>query len=114
VWYSLGNFLNSQEPPETLFNGVAIMDIDVVTKKITIKGYAPIYMHYEWTAAQAAADQTNARGSLKLYYLEQASQGMIDAQQLHTTIDLQKLRLTNTLSAFGLQIPLLSQKEALQ
>ncbi len=111
VWYSLGNFLNTQEPPETLFNGLAVMDIDKTTGEVTNMQYLPIYMHYEWTAAQAAADDTDARTNLHLYLLEDATQQMIDAQQLKTTIDVQKARMTSTLTADGVQIPLITSKQ---
>jgi len=111
VWYSLGNFINTQEPPETLFNGLAVMNIDSKSKQISITGYLPIYMHYEWTAAQAAADNTNARNHLHMYLLEDATQSMVDAQQLKTTIDAQKQRITTTLTANGVHIPLLTAKQ---
>ncbi len=108
VWYSLGNFLNTQEPPETLFNGLAIMDFDTNSKQITNMQYLPIYMHYEWTPAQAAADNIAARHNLHLYLLETANQSMIDSQQLHTTIADQKARISGLLSADGLNIPLIT------
>jgi len=111
VWYSLGNFLNTQEPPETLFNGLAIMDIDVKTKTLKSMSYLPIYMHYEWTAAQAKADDTNARTNVHLYLLEDATQDMIDKQQLKTTVSAQKERITDTLTANGVQIPLITSKD---
>ncbi|HSX35222.1 MAG TPA: CapA family protein [Candidatus Saccharimonadales bacterium] len=111
VWYSLGNFLNTQEPPETLFNGLAVMDIDAKTKTLKTMSYLPIYMHYEWTAAQAKADDTNARTNVHLYLLEDATQGMLDKQQLKTTIAAQKARITDTLSANGVQIPLITSKD---
>jgi poly-gamma-glutamate capsule biosynthesis protein CapA/YwtB (metallophosphatase superfamily) len=108
VWYSLGNFLNTQEPPETLFNGLAGMQIDAKTLAISKVQYSPIYMHYEWTAAQAAADNTNARNNLHLYPLDKATQTMIDSQQLKTTIDAQRTRIQATLNANGLTIPLVA------
>ncbi len=55
VWYSLGNFINTQEPAETLFNGLAVMKIDPKTLEIKNPSYLPIYMHYEWRGAPAAA-----------------------------------------------------------
>lgn len=106
VWYSLGNFLNTQEPPETLFNGIGGLSIDTKTLAITNIKYSPIYMHYEWTPAQAAADNTNARNTLHLYPLEKATQPMLDAQQLKTTIAAQRTRIQTTLNALGLNIPL--------
>jgi poly-gamma-glutamate capsule biosynthesis protein CapA/YwtB (metallophosphatase superfamily) len=108
VWYSLGNFLNTQEPPETLFNGIADMTIDTKTLAIKAVKYSPVYMHYEWSAAQAAADDTNSRHTLHLYPLEKATQAMVDAQQLKTTIDAQKQRIQTTLNADGLNIPLVN------
>jgi poly-gamma-glutamate synthesis protein (capsule biosynthesis protein) len=111
VWYSLGNFLNTQEPPETLFNGLAVMDIDVKTKTLKRMSYLPIYMHYEWTAQQAKADDTNARTNVHLYLLEDATQDMIDKQQLKTTVAAQKTRITDTLTANGVQIPLITSKD---
>jgi poly-gamma-glutamate capsule biosynthesis protein CapA/YwtB (metallophosphatase superfamily) len=113
VWYSLGNFINTQEPPETLFNGLAVITVDIKTKQVTAMSYLPIYMHYEWTAAQAAADNTNSRNHLHLYLLEDATQSMVDAQQLKTTIDAQRQRITNTLTANGLTVPLITSKQYL-
>ncbi len=107
VWYSLGNFLNSQIPPETLINGIAVMQYDKAGQCFTIQGYVPVYMHYEWTAAQAAAENTNARHNLHLYYFDQATQALFNSQQLKTTIAAQRERLTTTLNSRGLSIPLL-------
>src|SRR5207253_4014823 len=63
VWYSLGNFLNSQLAIEALIGGFATMDIDVATKKITNIGFLPVYSHYEWTPEQKAAHDLLARHS---------------------------------------------------
>jgi poly-gamma-glutamate capsule biosynthesis protein CapA/YwtB (metallophosphatase superfamily) len=108
VWYSLGNFVNTQEPPETLFNGIAFMDINAKTGEVSNMKYLPIYMHYEWTAAQAAADDTNSRTNVHLYLLENATQAMLDKQQLKTTVADQKQRITDLLSSNGQQIPLVT------
>ncbi len=111
VWYGLGNFLNTQEPPETLFNGLAVMDFDVKTDQITDMSYLPIYMHYEWTPAQAAADDTNSRNNLHLYLFEDATQQMIDSQHLKTTLAAQRQRFTSTLGTYGLHIPIITSKQ---
>lgn len=111
VWYSLGNFLNTQEPAETLFNGLAVIQFDIKTHAITSQRYLPIYMHYEWTPAQQAADNIAARHSLHLYLLEDATQAMINAQQLHTTLTAQKQRMTATLDAKGQNIPLITSAQ---
>lgn len=109
VWYSLGNFLNTQEPPETLFNGLAVIDFDAKTRAISAQQYLPIYMHYEWTADQAKADDIAARNKLHLYLLENATQAMLDAQQLHTTVQAQTDRIKSTLNT-SLTIPLIDAK----
>jgi poly-gamma-glutamate synthesis protein (capsule biosynthesis protein) len=108
VWYSLGNFVNTQEPAETLFNGIVGLKINKETLAISDVKYLPIYMHYEWTAAQAAADNTNARHTLHLYPLEQATQAMINAQQLKTTVDAQRSRIQALLNANDLNVPLVT------
>jgi poly-gamma-glutamate capsule biosynthesis protein CapA/YwtB (metallophosphatase superfamily) len=111
VWYSIGNFLNTQEPPETLFNGLPVVDFDKNTLQVTGMSFLPIYQHYEWTAAQAAADDIAARNNIHMYLLENATQAMIDAQQLKTTIAAQKQRITTTLNADGLTVPLITSKQ---
>lgn len=107
VFYSLGNFLNSQIPAETLFSGVLSVDFDTTTAQITALNYSPIYMHYEWTAAEAASEQLDARHDLKLYPLDDSvTQAMIDSNQLKTTVAAQRDRLQQTLNSMGLNIPL--------
>ena len=108
VWYSLGNFLNTQLPAETLFNGLAYMTIDPKTYTPSIVGYLPLYMHYEWTAAQAASETISARHDVRMYLLEQTTQALIDSQQLKTTVEAQKQRLTLTLTKYGATAPLLT------
>lgn len=110
VWYSLGNFINTQEPAETLFNGLAVIDFDTKTLQISAMSYLPLYMHYEWTAAQAAADAISTRNNLHMYLLENTTQPMIDAQQLHTTVAIQTARITSTLNTY-LTIPLVTSAQ---
>jgi len=113
VWYSLGNFLNTQEPAEALFNGLAVIDFDTSSKQVTAMQYLPIYMHYEWTAKQAAAGNFDSRNNVHLYLLEAATQDMIDRQQLKTTPEAQKARINNLLNSKGLNIPLISSQQLL-
>jgi poly-gamma-glutamate capsule biosynthesis protein CapA/YwtB (metallophosphatase superfamily) len=113
VWYSLGNFLNTQLPAETLFNGIAVIDYDKTTKQITSMGFLPIYIHYEWTAAQAQAQDLLARHNIKMYLLDDTTQQLIDAQQLQTTVAAQRSRLTATLNTY-LQIPLITAAQYTQ
>lgn len=110
IWYSLGNFINTQEPAETLFNGLAVIDFDTKSQQISAMSYLPIYMHYQWTAAQAAADAISTRNNLHLYLLEKTTQQMIDAQQLHTTVAAQTARITTTLNTH-LAIPIITSNE---
>ncbi len=111
VWYGLGDFLHSQEPAATVFNGIAVMTIDPQTLAIGNLGFLPIYMHYEWTPSQQAQDEIADRHSLHLYLLEDATQSMINAQQLNTTVQAQDQRLSSTLNTYGLNIPLLSSRQ---
>jgi poly-gamma-glutamate capsule biosynthesis protein CapA/YwtB (metallophosphatase superfamily) len=111
VWYSIGNFLNTQEPAETLFNGLPVIDIDTNTLKITNMRFLPTYMHYEWTPAQQAADDIAARTNLHMYFLEDVTQSMINAQQLNTTVAAQKQRMATTLNTYGLNIPLITSSQ---
>lgn len=113
VWYSLGNFINTQEPPETLFNGLAVMNIDKNSLAIKKVGYLPIYMHYEWTAAQAASEDLLARHNLHMYLLEDTTQSLIDSNQLHTTVAAQKQRLQGLLEA-NANIPLITSSQYYQ
>jgi poly-gamma-glutamate capsule biosynthesis protein CapA/YwtB (metallophosphatase superfamily) len=110
VWYSLGNFINSQEPPETLFNGLAVIDFNPQTKKITKASYLPIYMHYEWSASQKAADDLLARKNLHLYLLDDANQKMLDSNQLDTTIKDQRDRIKQTLNSYD-NVPILTKAQ---
>lgn len=116
VWYSLGNFLNTQLPPETLFNGVAIIDYDTTSKQISSMSFLPLYVNYQWTAEEAAR-QNNAdllaRHNIKMYLLDDTTQAMIDAQQLNTSVAAQRQRIQSTLNTY-LQIPLITEKQYLQ
>ncbi len=100
VWYSLGNFLNTQEGSEPLFNGLAVLDFDVKSLQLNAVHYLPIYMHYEWSAAQQKADDVLSRHNLHLYLLENATQSMLDQNQLSTTIEAQRQRLSQTLNTY--------------
>jgi hypothetical protein len=113
VWYSLGNFINTQEPPETLFNGLAVVDIDKNSREVTAVSYLPIYMHYEWTAAQKAADDLPTRKNLHLYLLEDANQSLIDSNQLPTTVAAQTDRIQKLLNA-SLSVPLIKKGQYYQ
>lgn len=99
VWYSLGNFLNTQLEAEALFNGLAVVDYDTATKKITSYGYLPVYMHYEWSSADAANENLLARKNLDLYLLENTTSQLLSSQQSKTTIEAQMKRIQDTLSS---------------
>lgn len=113
VWYSLGNFINTQLPPETLFNGVAVIDFDASTKQITGMSFLPLYVHYVWTPEQAArksdADML-ARHDVHMYLLENVTQDMINSQQLQTTVADQKRRLQATLDTY-MSVPVITKAE---
>jgi poly-gamma-glutamate synthesis protein (capsule biosynthesis protein) len=112
VWYSLGNFLNAQLESETLFNGFAVMDIDIESKQVSSIGYLPLYMHYEWTAEQKAQEELNARSGFEMYLLEDAAKPLANSQ-LDTTIEAQTKRISQTLNTYT-KVPLLSSQDVLQ
>ncbi len=113
VWYGIGNFLTSQDAQEPMFNGLPILDFDKTTLKITNITFLPIYMHYEWTPAQRAASDYLARHNLRMYLLDDATQAMIDAQQLKTTVAEQRQRLQNALDT-NFHVPMITAKQYYQ
>lgn len=106
VWYSLGNFLNSQLDAETLVGGFASMEIDAATKKITSAGFMPVYQHYEWTAAEKAAGNLLARRNFKMLPLDQSAE-LLAKSQLGTTVDAQMTRVTQLMNTFT-EIPIIA------
>jgi poly-gamma-glutamate synthesis protein (capsule biosynthesis protein) len=100
VWYSLGNFLNSQLPISNLIGGMAIMDFDVATGQLKDPKLLPVYMHYEWTPAQKAAGTVNARTNFKLFPLDQATEALAKSQNGTTVAD-QTARITSLITQFA-------------
>lgn len=112
VWYSLGNFFNAQLEPEMLFNGIAVMDIDPGTKKIADPTFLPVYMHYEWSAADKAAGKLLTRKNFSMYTFNDAAEPLSKSAN-DTTLEAQKKRISNTLNTLT-KIKLLSKDEYLQ
>lgn len=108
VFYSLGNFLNTQLEAEALFNGFAVIDYDTTTKTITNVSYLPLYMHYEWSAADAANQNLLARQKLNMLLLEDATDAMVATNQLKTSVAAQKQRIQSVLNTYT-QIPLITK-----
>lgn len=99
VWYSLGNFLNTQLEAESLVGGFAVMDIDLATKKISSTSFMPTYMHYDWTAAEKKANNLMARKNLAMVPLDQAAE-LLAKSQLGTTVEAQTARVTSVLNKY--------------
>lgn len=97
VWYSLGNFINAQLDIESLIGGIAVMDIEVDSKKISTVKFLPLYMHYEWTAEQKAREDLLARRNFKLYPLDQAT-GPLSRSLHQTTAEAQRQRVKEVLN----------------
>jgi len=112
VWFSLGNFLNSQLDIPSLISGFAIMDIDTASKKITNIAFLPVYQHYEWPAEQAArhndADLT-ARHNFEMVPLDQAAD-LLARSQNKTTVQTQTERVKQLLNKFT-QIPIITSSQ---
>jgi len=99
VWYSLGNMLSSQLNLKELIGGVAQFDITkTADKKIAISNptFTPTYMHYEWTAAEAANGNLLARKNAMIYPLADAAVPL-SKSLLGTTVAEQKQYVIDTL-----------------
>jgi len=99
VWYSLGNMLSTQLDINGLIGGIGVMKIDTNSRKVTFVGFMPTYMHYEWTAAQKAADDESARHNLMIYPLDQASVPLSNSQD-DTTVETQTVRVTQIMNMY--------------
>ena len=99
MWFSLGNFLNAQIETESLIGGFAIMDIDVATKKVSEPKFMPTYMHYEWSAADKAANNLLTRKNFQMYPLDQAADPM-SKSQINTTVEAQTDRVNKLLNTY--------------
>lgn len=112
VWYSLGNFLNSQLNIETLVGGFAVMDIDLATKKISSISFLPVYQHYEWTAAEKSsgtAAALMARRNFIMIPLDQAA-SLLAKSQNNTSVKAQTDRVTSVLNKFT-SVPIINSAE---
>ncbi len=98
VWYSLGNFLQTQLEPDTLFNAVGVIDINLKNNQTTLS-YEPIYMHYEWTEEEKAAQDLLGRQNLRLTWVE-GNENLFSQSQLtgETSISAQKDRIHDVLN----------------
>lgn len=99
VWYSLGNMLSSQLNIEELIGGIASFDINKsATNVVSVSNlsFTPTYMHYEWTAAQAASNYLLARKNAMLYLLDSAADPL-SRSLFNTTVAAQKQYVVNTL-----------------
>jgi poly-gamma-glutamate capsule biosynthesis protein CapA/YwtB (metallophosphatase superfamily) len=112
VWFSLGNFLNSQLPVESLIGGVAVMDVNPSNGQILNPRFLPTYMHYEWTAEQkqrqSAADVL-ARQNLQIVALDKATD-LLAKSQNNTTVKAQQDRLNAILNKY-LKVPVITTAE---
>jgi len=99
VWYSLGNMLSSQLNLKELIGGIAQFDITKVSAgKVTISNltFTPTYMHYDWTATEAANSDLAARKNAMIYLLSNAAEPL-SRSLLNTTVAEQKQYVIDTL-----------------
>jgi poly-gamma-glutamate capsule biosynthesis protein CapA/YwtB (metallophosphatase superfamily) len=106
VWYSLGNFLNTQLDIETLIGGFATMDINIADREVTLVGFLPVYMHYDWAEAEAARQDLLARRNLEMVLLEQA-QPLLD-RSVHTTTVAQQMRRIESILSRHVEVPIIT------
>lgn len=99
VWYSLGNMLSSQLKIQELIGGIAKMDItkgDDGNINVSNLSFVPTYMHYEWTAQQAADGDLLARQNAMIYLLNNAAEPL-SKSLFNTTVAEQKQYVIETL-----------------
>lgn len=92
VWYSLGNMLSSQLNISQLIGGIAKFDIEKTDAgDIFIKNneFIPTYMHYEWSASDAAAGNLLTRKNAMIYLLDSAAEPL-SKSLFNTTVSTQK------------------------
>jgi hypothetical protein len=98
VWYSLGNFLNTQIPADTLVSVIAVIDLDPDDFSVQSIGALPVYSHYEWSAEEADAQNLLARRNLQMYALDGVDDSYFERNQLDTTVQAERQHLTNVLN----------------
>lgn len=101
VWYSLGNFLSAQLTLDQRISGIAMMKLQKtgdanVPVKIAKVGFLPTYMHYDWSAADRAAEKLETRKNLMLYPLDKAA-GPLSRSGFNTTVATQEKGIRDTL-----------------
>lgn len=100
VWYSLGNFLQTQLEPEALFNAIGVVDINLSSGQTTL-AYEPIYMHYEWTPQERARGDLLQRKNLQLTWLDEADDLFARSPLSgETSIEQQATRIREVLNRF--------------
>ncbi len=101
VWYGLGNFLNAQLETEALTGCVAQIDIDIASKRISYISCLPFYQHYEWSAADKAAERLLVRSEFLVMPLYDAAEYLArpDAH-LDTTVDTQMERIRGIINTY--------------
>lgn len=112
VWYSLGNFLNTQIPADTLVGVIGVIDLDPSDLSIQSIGALPIYTHYEWSADAAAAQDLLARRNLQMYMLDDVDDSYFERNQLDTTVQAELKHLTNVLNQSA-EVTILTPEEYL-
>lgn len=101
VWYSLGNMLSSQLYIKQLIGGIAGFDIEKAADgkiSITNLSFVPTYMHYDWTASEAANYDLLARKNAMIYLLDSAADPL-SRSYFNTNVSDQKQYVINTLGS---------------
>lgn len=99
VWYSIGNFLNTQLEIEALTGVIGVVDIDIKSKSVTNIAALPIYNHYEWSTADRVAERLLARSNVQMYALDKANE-QLESSGHDTTAARQIERITKVLNQF--------------
>lgn len=113
VWYSIGNFLSSQLTLKERIGGIAVMKLEKtddvkIPVKIAKVGFLPTYMHYDWPAADRAAEKLTTRTNFALYPLDKAA-APLSRSGFRATVAEQETYVRETL---GKDVTILTSKNA--
>lgn len=99
VWWSIGNLLSTQLEIPDLIGGIAQFDVVKTPAgviSIEAPAFIPTYMHYEWTAEQAAAGDLLARHNLHVFPLAEAADPL-SRSLFNTSVEAQQAYVASVL-----------------
>lgn len=85
VLYSLGNFINTQIPLDTVTGCIFKVKLDPALLNVKAVKCIPIHNYYSWSPEQAKTENIEARKDFKMILLSKSSTTLFAQQQLNTS-----------------------------